>query len=144
MTPALLLQVDRLNETQRAVRDHFRDGDSIAMVLQVLLGLAAIVLLTYLISARQKRSSAIVGPANPWNLFHDLVDNTNLTTQQRRYIEDVVSKLGLSQPAVILLSPSLFDQYVRRASAGDRESTSKREETRDIVSATRKALFPEA
>ena len=138
------MQIDRLTETQRAVRGHFEEGGSIAMVLQVLLALAAIVLLAYLIAAWQERSRAVVEPADPWNLFHDLVDKTNLTTQQGRFLEDVVGSAGLSQPAVILLSPSLFDQYVHAASTADRETALSNGEAAGIVGATRMALFPEA
>lgn len=145
MTVAVLLQIERLSETQRAVRGHFEEGGSITTVVLLMLGLVAIVFLTYLISARQQRSGAMVAPADPWSLFHDLVDKTNLTTQQRRFLEDIVSKAGLSQPAVILLSPLLFDQYVRTASAGDCKSALQgEEEAKGIVAATRETLFPEA
>jgi hypothetical protein len=51
------LQVGRLTEIQREVRDHFDEGGSLSTVLLVLLGLILVVLLTYLMTSHQRSAA---------------------------------------------------------------------------------------
>lgn len=146
MNMAMMLQADELSETLRAVRDRFEEGGSLAAVLLVLLILAAVVFAAYLLTLRQRRVQAPSTPADPRRLYRDLLDKLSITPPQRRLLDTAVEMESLKQPAVVLLSPALFDRYVAAPHAPARHGADvgSQERRYEVVAETRAVLFPEA
>ena len=114
MNEALLLELNRLTDFQRAVRDHFQQGGSIMAAFFVVAGIVAVVVLVKLLTQSQKRSGRPTVTDQPQELFADLLAGLELTQQQRRLLTAVAQEFGIKNPAVILMSVALFDQYVGR------------------------------
>ncbi len=113
MMVKVLLQLDALPELRRAIRDEFQTGGSILGVLLALLGLAAVVLLAYLLAELQRKRA--VGPAkndDPERLYRDLLGKLGLATDERQVLDTLAREMRLKHPAVILLSEALFDRHV--------------------------------
>jgi hypothetical protein len=146
MTTAMMLQADGLSETLRAVRDRFQEGGSPAAVLLVLLILAAVVFAAYLLTMRQRRAQAPATPTDPRKLYRELLDKLNITPPQRRLLDAAVEMDRLRQPAVVLLSPVLFDRYVAGSQAPARHGANAGNQPgrSELVAETRAVLFPEA
>ena len=111
MNMSLLSQLDKLTAVQRATRDHFQEGGSVTAVLVVLVLLTGVILLTYNLARRQRGfSRAAAAKGDPHRLFRNVLDQLELTTPQYQWLQAVVKELKLEHPAVILLSPALFDR----------------------------------
>ncbi len=144
MNEALLLELNRLTGFQRAVRDHFQQGGSIMAAFFVLAGIVAVVVLVKLLTQSQKRSERPTATDQPQALFADLLAGLELTQQQRRLLTAVAQELGIKNPAVILLSGTLFDQYVGRWYERSRGQTGAVGATPDArhIAHLRAHLFP--
>ena len=108
----LLAVPAQLTEIQRSVRDQFQEGGSFLTVMLVLLAIAGVVLAAYCLGLRQRRAGENAQRASPQQLFRDLMDKLDLTLPQRRLLHTIARDLRIKHPAVILLSPDLFDRYV--------------------------------
>ncbi len=153
----LLLPEPQLTETQRAVRDQFLKGGSLTAVLFVMVVLAAVVLVVYYLTVRQRSTVVDARRALPTQLFTDLLANLDLAVPQRHLLEAVATSLHLKDPAVILLSPVVFDRHVEEWQASDssagRELHRDAEPTQpagpgtavqsDLIVETRAVLFPQ-
>ena len=141
----VLLQVGRLTEIQREVRDHFDEGGSINKILLVLLGLAVVVFTVYCLTKRQRLAAETSRKPDPQRLFSDLLKALELTPTQRHHLEALSRDLQLTQPAVILLSPVLFDRCVAKWQANRRSAAPQAHELSDpdAVAGVRTALFPQ-
>jgi hypothetical protein len=153
----LLLLEPQLTETQRAVRDQFLKGGSLTAVLLVLALLAAVVLVVYYLTMRQRSTVVDARRALPTQLFTDILAKLDLTPQQRHLVGAVATALRLENPAVILLSPAVFDRHVKEWQANDssaggeprRDPASGHLEglgsavQSDLIVATRAVLFPQ-
>ena len=147
MTDAVPLQVTGLTEAQRAVRDHFQGGGSIGSVLLVVVVVAGIVLVACCVAWIQRRRTRKHAPIrDPKRLLGDLLEGLSLTASQRRLLERVAKDLRLENPAVLLLSPTLFDRHMDRWRALNRPShrDAGRRGEDQTVTRTREVLFPRA
>jgi hypothetical protein len=136
-------ELAQLTETLQGVRDHFEQGGSVSVLLLVLAGLAAAVCLAVCLTRRQRQGDGNVETADSNRLFSDLLDKLDLTAEQRHMLGTAVTDLGLGQPAVILLSPVLFDSHLdrwlgRESGAGNADRASRERVLREA----RKVLFP--
>lgn len=153
----LLLPEPQLTETQRAVRDWFQEGGSVTAVLLVMAVLAAVLLVVYFLTARQRSTVVDARRALPTQLFTDLLAKLDLTARQRHLVVAAATALRLENPAVILLSPAVFDRHVEEWQAS---SSSPAGELRhdaepiqpagpgsavqsDLIVETRAVLFPQ-
>jgi hypothetical protein len=144
MRTVMLLQTDGLTEVQRAVRDRFQEGGSSVAALLVMLVLAAVVLVAYLVTLRQRQTHALTTRPDPRKLFNGLLSKLNLTPPQRRLLNTVANARGLKHPAVILICPALFDRHVAKSQTRPRHDRSKGSNAPppDVVAETRAVLFP--
>lgn len=140
----LLVMPAQLTEIQRSVRDQFQEGGSFLTATLVLLGIAGVVLATYCLTLRQRRAGENARRASPEQLFRDLMDKLDLTSPQRQLLDTMTRDLRIKQPAVIVLSPDLFDRYLgewhvrqRRTTVDEDEQTNPRMEAQ-----IRATLFP--
>ena len=118
MMMTVLLQLDGLNDVQRAVRDQFQRGGSVAGVLLVLLVLLAVVLAVYYLTQCQRKVTQAARRHDPQRLFRHLLNGLDLSAPQRHLLLAVAKDLRLKQPTVILLSPTLFDLHVKEWQTG--------------------------
>lgn len=102
----------QLTEIQRSVREQFQEGGSFLTAMLVLLGITGVVLAAYCLTLRQRRAGEHAQRASPERLFRDLMDKLDLTSPQRQLLDTMARDLRIKQPAVILLSPDLFDRYL--------------------------------
>jgi hypothetical protein len=141
---ALLWSRPQLTEALEAIRDRFRQGGSIWVFLLVVLALVGIFALASYLTQRQQTQERKMQKADPAQLFSDLLTKLGVTPQQRQVLGTVVTEMRLAQPAVILLSPALFDRYLgdwqarQHAEAGGRV----RAWGPELVAETRRTLFP--
>jgi hypothetical protein len=77
----------------------------------VLFFLAALVLLVWLIARIQGRMQVAQAPHRPWRVFWCLLKYHGLGVSDRLLLGAIAFSQGLKQPAVLLLSPSLFTRY---------------------------------
>lgn len=134
----------QLTEIQRAVRDRFQEGGSFTAVMLVLLGVAGVVLAAYYLTLRQRRANENARQASPERLFRDLLGKLDLTSHQRQILHTMVSDLRIKHPAVILLSPELFDCYLGEWQVRQHRTTIDEDEQMNprITARIRRALFP--
>lgn len=154
---ALLLPEPQLTEIQQAVRDQFVKGGSLTAVLLVMGVLAAVLLAVYFLTARQRSKVVDARRALPTQLFTDILADLDLTEPQRHFLVGVATSLHLKEPAVILLSPVVFDRHVEKWQADDssaggafrRDPGSAQPEgpgsavQSDLIIETRTVLFPQ-
>lgn len=142
----VLLQTYNLNPYQTAVRERFQEGGSITATLLVIAGVAAAVLLAYLLTRQQRRANRVDPMADPRQLFRDLQTRLKLSPKQRCVLDTVAEDLDLEHPAVLLLSPMIFDRCVGQWCGGNWHAAgrAKREVGTDGIAETRSALFGEA
>jgi hypothetical protein len=136
--------LDGLSDAQRGVRDRFQEGGSVAVVLLVLLALVVVVFGVYCLTLRQDKADLAVQRADPQKLFRDLLHRLDLAPSQRRLLGAVAKDLRLEQPSVILLSPVLFDRYVRKWQTGRYREVGNRGDLSqsELVAQTCDVLFP--
>lgn len=153
----LLMAEPQLTETQQAVRDQFQKGGSLTAVVLVMALLAAVVLVAYYLTMRQRSTVVDTRRALPTQLFTDLLAKLDLTQRQRRLLNAVATSLRLKDPAVILLCPAVFDRHVEEwqancsITAGElrhhTESTQPAGPSSavqsDLIAETRTLLFPQ-
>ena len=140
----LLAMPAQLTEVQRAVRDRFQEGGSFTAVMLVLLGVTGVVLAVYYLTLRQRRVKDNTRRASPERLFRDLMGKLDLTSPQRQYLDTMARDLRIKHPAVILLSPELFDRYLGEWQAWQHRTADDKDEQMNPRTAARirTALFP--
>ena len=84
----------QLTPVQRSVSDHFQKGGSAGTVMGVLLVLGLVVWLAFYLTGRRQRSQSMDRESNHTRL------------------ELMAGDLDLEHPAVMLLSPTIFDRLV--------------------------------
>ena len=162
MTAMLSSSLAQLTDIQQAVSDQFQKGGSFTAVLLVLSVLAATLFIAYYLAKRQRKTAVGARHTNHRQLFSELVDKLDLTSPQLDLLEAAAVSLRLSMPAVILISPALFDSYLEKwqsqqtgMSGGNRVAASSSDGSlqtttpgydleSDIVAETRAVLFPGA
>ncbi len=144
MNRAVLAQLDRLTELQRAVRDHFQQGGSATSVLLLLAVIIAVVMMAKFLTQRQRRSNRSAGTDPGRELFVNLLTGLELTQSQQRVLVAVAHEQRLKNPSVILLCPTLFDRYVGQWLEQPRRRSDPEDQRADAESITRlrKHLFP--
>lgn len=146
MSNTILMQIETggLSETLRAVRGRFQEGGSIAVVLLLVATFILIFWIANLIAQRQRRARATTLPADPGRLFADLMSRLGLTPQQCKALEHIAGDLRLANPAVILLSPTLFDRGLERWQAARSSDPPESADPTALMTEIRATLFPAA
>ncbi len=146
MSDTILLQIQTggLNETLRAVRGRFQDGGSFAIILLLVATFISIFWIANLIAKKQRRARATTLPPDPGRLFSDLMSRLGMTPQQRKALEHVARDLRLANPAVILISETLFDRGLERYRAARPSGSPESTEPTALMTEIRATLFPTA
>lgn len=141
---ASMTEPPRLTEVQRSVSDWFQGGGSVSSAFLVIAAMAGALLIAWALSQRARRRDNRTTINDPGVLFDDLVGRLPLTPQQRHWIAAMVRELRLQQPAVVLLSPALFDRYHHEWTAGPTRSSTRARKPHASVSVkdVRAVLFP--
>ena len=133
MTP--ILAQDHLNDTLRGLRDYLRVGGSLLTVGLVLIVIIGVVVLTYVLTRRQQQTQNPPVVNDPQLLFESLLGGLQLTAAQRGLLRTFAQESRPDQPALLLVSSSLFDQHLaeHRFAPPDGEAFAR----------IREALFPQ-
>ena len=102
----------QLTPVQRSVSDHFQKGGSAGTVMGVLLVLGLVVWLAFYLTGRRQRSQSMDRESNHTRLFEELLNALELSATHRHQLELMAGDLDLEHPAVMLLSPTIFDRLV--------------------------------
>lgn len=116
------------------------------MVIGVLLVLALVVWLAFYLTRRQQRSRSMDRESNHTRLFKELLDALELSATHRHQLELMAGDLDLEHPAVILLSPTIFDRLVTQweQTASRSEPVAPTRSGPSLTSEIRGRLFPHA
>ena len=133
----MIATLAQLTENQRAVRDHFAEGGSILAAALVAVGVLAIFFVAFLLTRRQEHARRHAVRNNPLELFQTLLGALALNAAQRRLLETVAKDSGLANPAVLLLSPTLFRTHVDRWNKREPGAADEK-----LLRSTSKVLFP--
>ena len=145
----MLGEVTNFELWQRAVRNQFREGESIGSLLFGVGCLVAIVVLVLVIARLQarwnQRDETAQEDSHPQRLFMHLICALGFTAAQRQLLEAVAKASSLAQPTALLLSNVLFDRCVAEweQQAGQVRADSRRIEERRVLALARIRLFPE-
>lgn len=145
----MLAEVTDFELWQRAVRDQFRQGESMGTVI---LGVGCLVgiIVVFAVIARiqsgwnRKRESAVT-ESHPQKLFTHLLCALGFTVAQRQLLESIARDSALSHPTSLLISDVLFDQSLARWSAKSSSAapgSMSSDESRSLTT-IRSRLFPE-
>ena len=100
-----------LTPVQRSVRDHFETGGSIGAFVLAIAMLIGVVWLTGRLSEFLRRArQRSIQPDDPKRLFRDVLAKLKLTHGQQRFLRVLAKRHALANPAVLLLSESVFDR----------------------------------
>ncbi len=105
---------DALTPTQRAVRDHLHEGGTANEFVWLLVVLALIIVVAYFATRPKDRAIGGVQRPSPQRFFRSMLTRLGLTTPQRRVLTLVAAELRLTNPAAMLLAPTLFDRYTEQ------------------------------
>jgi hypothetical protein len=133
----MIATLAQLTENQRAVRDHFAEGGSILAAALVAAGVLAIFFVAYVLTRRQEHARRDAVRNNPLELFQTLLGALELSAAQRRLLGTIAKDSGLANPAVLLLSPTLFRSHVDRWKERERGAADEK-----LLRSTSKILFP--
>jgi hypothetical protein len=144
----MLAEVTDYELWQRAVRDQFREGESIGTVLLgvgCLVGIVVAILVIARVQARwQQTGDPEIAESHPQRLFTHLLCALGLSSAQRQLLEGVARISGLKHPASMLLSETLYDRSMTRWDAqADTSSAGQHAEERKSLAVIRGRLFPE-
>lgn len=144
MNRALLVQLDRLTELQRAVRDHFQEGGSATSVLLLLAVIIGVVMMVKFLTQHQWQSNRPAETDPGRELFVNLLADLELTQSQQRVLVAFAREQRLKNPSVILLCPTLFDRYVGQWLEKPRRRSDPEDQRTDaeFITRLRKHLFP--
>lgn len=135
-----------LTEIQQEVHDYFQRGGSYWYALLAVLVVIGILLTSCLLTRRQRKMRERIQPADPIQLFHNLLGKLTLTSQQRQFLGTVARDLHLVSPANVLLCPAVFDQRVEEWQSLQQSRTTRsgsKVSTSEVTSQVRGRLFPE-
>lgn len=144
----MLAEVTDFDLWQRAVRDQFREGESIGTVLLGVGCLVGIVVAFLVIARVQSRWQQSGNPetveSHPQRLFTHLLCALGLSSAQRQLLEGVARSSGLRHPASMLLSEALYDRSITRwdTQSGVTQA-GQHAEDRKSLGVIRGRLFPE-
>lgn len=146
MIETILLQIPTggLSETLRAVRGRFQEGGSFPVILLLMATGLSIFWIANLLAQRQRRVRATTLPPDPGRLFSDLMSRLGMTPQQRKALEHVARDLRLANPAVILISETLFDRGLERYRAARLSDQPESSDPTALMTEIRATLFPAA
>jgi hypothetical protein len=126
------------------VRDYLREGGSFLSVFMVLLFLALLIVFTHLLSKRVEKYDGTAKRNDPIKLFIDLLNGSGIKQEERKLLERISHDLQIEQPAAMLLSPVLFDQYTRDWQERKiKKKPSRKHAEEQMLAAARRRLFPQ-
>ncbi len=108
----LLLQSNDLPAFYEAMRKQFSQGGSVGKALLALAALASLLVFAHFLNRVERKVTVPAEPNDPQKLFRDLLPKLSLTLAQRQTLDTIVKDLKLRQPAVMLISETLFDNYL--------------------------------
>jgi hypothetical protein len=144
MILAVTTQEDRFEQWRQAVQDQFQFGGTFTSAVLAILGLVLLVVITAWLSNRQRnRIDRGVESKDPLRLYENLVTRLELLPPQRTLLLHVAKDLNLTQPAVMLLSESIYDRRISEwlEKHGPSEKQALKAEA-DILVKARSRLFP--
>ena len=97
-----------------AVRDHLRRGGSPSTAMYVLLAVLSLAALLLIVHRLQERGERQPPVSDPRGLFRRVLHDLGLNVVERDLLRRMASDLRLENPTVMLLSPTLFERYVRK------------------------------
>jgi len=103
----------QLNEAQRAVKQHFEEGGSIAETLIIVSILALIIFLVYALTRRQQRSVETGIARDPDELFRTALARLPLSAEQRTLLTQLATDRDLEHPTAMLISRVRFQRESR-------------------------------
>jgi len=106
--------IAQINQAQRSIQEHFRQGGSWLTFLLVFFLIGSLVWITYYLTKRQQRTVELSREVNHQRLFEDLLNKLEFTTTQRQRLESMANDLRLEHPTTLLLAPGIFDRCVER------------------------------
>lgn len=129
---------------QESIYEQFRQGGSLYEALLVVLAILAVVAAVYFVQRWQDRRRAAAAPNDPHELFAELMEHIGLADGQRAFLKEIALELRLSNPAVLLLCPKLFDSHVEdwRMRHAHRAPVNGVEPRAVLLGQIRRALFP--
>lgn len=145
----MLAEVTDFELWQRAVRDQFRQGESLGTVLLgvgCLVGIVVVFLVIARVQTRwQLRNNPEIVESHPQRLFNHLLCALGLSAAQRQLLEGVAKSSGLKHPASMLMSETLFDRSLARweTQIGTSRQGEGHAEERKSLATIRGRLFPE-
>ena len=140
----MLAEVTDFELWQRAVRDQFRQGESVGSLALGLGTLVAIVLVYAFLARAQaglRRSKAQPQETHPQRLFTHLLCVLGLTATQRQFLESLARAAGLAHPTALLMSEELFNRTVDGFGADEAGKTMPMD--RQSLDSLRARLFPQ-
>ncbi len=132
----------QLNETQRAISEHFTKGGSWVGILIIAILLTGMVALAYYLSTRSGRSEAAAQHADPEKLFIDLLRKLELTPDQQQRFAMLAGDLSMEHPAVMLLDGRILDRTVQRWREAHPPNEADDREMTEFVEQVKPRLFP--
>lgn len=144
----MLAEITDFELWQRAVRNQFRQGESVSSLLLGVGGLVTVVVVVLVIARLQSRWNSRkeigVEESHPQRLYVHLLCALGFTAAQRQLLEALAKTSTLLHPAALLMSDTLFDRCVAEweKETGDVRADSRRIEDRKVLAAARIRLFP--
>jgi|GEM_PF-5976644 len=112
MTHLILTSDNTLPFVQQAMHDQFQKGGTYGSVALTIAGLAAMVVMVY---ALQRWYDATHHgkdeSSHPIRLFRELLRRMNVSQQEREMITQIARDQRCKNPAALLISDRLFDEY---------------------------------
>lgn len=102
-----------LDQIVKSIRQEFQTGGSVTAMLLVLLGIVALVMITYWLTRRQEQHAQPSVLDDAHALFESLLGHLPLSDPQRHFLRSVARELKLEQPSVLLVSRQLYHRHVR-------------------------------
>jgi len=144
MILAVISKEERFEQWRQAVQDQFQFGGTFISLVLVIFGLLLVVLITAWLSNRQRiRIDHGVESRDPHRLYENLIARLELLPPQRALLLRMAKDLNLTQPAIVLLSESIYDrriaEWLEKHGPGDRQGLKS---DTDIFVKARSRLFP--
>ncbi len=134
---------------QRAVRNQFRQGESVGSLLLGVGCLVAVVVLVLVLARLQsswnRRGEKAIEDSHPQRLYLHLICALGFTATQRQLLEAVAKASTLAHPTALLVSDVLFDRCVAQweQQAKEVRADARRIDERRALTLARSRLFPE-
>jgi len=144
----MLAEVTDFELWQRAVRDQFREGESVGSLMLgigCLVGFVLVVLVIARAQAALQQRREVEPESHPQRLYTHLLCTMGFTTAQRQLLEALGKASGLAHPTALLVSNVLFDRALTswESKRSAKLADAQRLEDRKALTLMRGRLFPD-